>query len=99
MSNDSHTQSANATRAPDETEPNINPDLLPILNYVAEIINAGNDMDPSPDQAALMQKIVGLLEGNKSLSHAPGSLLMRCKAVLSPIRRIPTEIWSMIFLM
>jgi hypothetical protein len=99
MSNDSHTQSANATCAPNEVEPNINPDLLPILKYVAEIINAGNDMDPSPDQAALMQKIVGLLEGKKNLSHAPGSLIMRCKAVLSPIRRVPTEIWSMIFLM
>ena len=99
MLNDSHTQSTNATCAPNETEPNINPDLLPILNYVAEIIHAGNDMDPSPDQAALMQKILGLLEGNKRLSHAPGSVIMRCKAVLSPIRRVPTEIWSMIFLM
>lgn len=97
MSND--TQSANATCATNETEPNINPDLLPILNYVAEILNAGNDIDPSPNQAALMQKIVGLLEAKKTLSHAPGSLIMRCKAVLSPIRRVPTEIWSMIFLM
>ena len=54
-------------------------------------------MDPSPSQIALMRKVEGLLEMSKNLDHSTKSVTPRYKAVVSPIRCIPTEIWAMIF--
>lgn len=54
-------------------------------------------MDPSPNQTALMRKFEGLLEMSKNLYHSPESVTSQCKAVVSPIWRIPIEIWAMIF--
>ncbi|KIJ93658.1 hypothetical protein K443DRAFT_134987 [Laccaria amethystina LaAM-08-1] len=90
-SNNIYTQS-NATLAPSESKSN--PNFLPVLIHVAD---AGNDRDPSPNQTALMRKVKGLLEVSKHLDHSPESVTPQCKAVVSPIRRIPTEIWAMIF--
>ena len=48
-------------------------------------------MDPSPNQTALICKV----EGPPEVS--PKSVTPQGKAVVSPIRRTPTEIWAMIF--
>lgn len=89
-SNYSYIQSINATPASSQSKSD--PNFLSILTDVAD---AGNDMDPSPSQTALMRKVEGLLEVNKNLDHS--TMIPYYKAVVSPIRCIPTEIWAMIF--